>query len=73
MAERERQRVVQSQGSKGNSLSTRPVSWTSPPAEAPEMRCSRIELTSEAAAGLKQRLVRWRGLCSAGSTHQAWR
>ncbi|KAI3478516.1 hypothetical protein L1887_59571 [Cichorium endivia] len=30
-------------------VSTRPVSWTSPPAEAPEMRCSRMELTSEAA------------------------
>lgn len=31
-------------------LRTRPVSWTSPLAAAPEMRCSRIELTSEAAA-----------------------
>ena len=36
------------------SLKTRPVSWTSPPAEAPAIRPSRIEETSEAAVDGKR-------------------
>lgn len=63
-----------------HSLRTRPVSWTSPPADEPEMRCSRIELTSEAAVGGKAIVSRCelaRNMmnreATKSGTHRAWR
>lgn len=47
------QRVINSQSVKTNALKTRPVSSTFPPRDAPEMRDSSIEETSDAAAEQK--------------------